>query len=474
MASSSSANTTKAPTKQGATLSFPDSFIFGSSTSSFQVENIAANTGTDWGAYIHDRFYEIVRPGEVGPQWDDLKQAERDVQMMRDLGLDLQRISIEWGRVCPRRGEFDEQAINYYKQLIHAIKKVGIEPMVTLHHFTLPDWVAISGGWENPQTVQHFLRYVQRIVSELPDVKHWLVINEPGVQAPYGYIAGYFPPHKTNIVRFFIARNNLIRAHKKGYRLIKSLVPQAQVGSAFSCMWLRPNDPHSRLERFGTYLGNYIFNTNYIAACANDLDFIGLNYYFGYYFDLRLSEPDQMFRQDSTMTPANVPFLGVTVRPRTFRSDFGWPIAPDFFYSALRNIYDSYKKPIFVTENGIADRDDVYRGMYTLTHLVALQRAVSEGANVRGYAHWSTIDNLEWNEGYSKRFGLIKLNPVTGERKLQRSAHLYSEIAKTHTIDIDHLVKRYIRPEIQPMTHSVIRELLQCHTVRGMRLQYCK
>ncbi len=453
-------------------FSFNSSFLFGSAVSSFQVEQAADQPHSDWGRHVRDQYYEIVRPGEKGPQWIEWANAKRDIQTMHELGLGMQRISLEWARIESAKGHFDHAAISYYKQLIESLQQAGLEPMATLHHFTLPQWVAQNGGWQNTRTVDHFLHYVKRMVHELPDVKFWVIVNEPGVQLPFGYLNGYFPPRKRSAIRFLLARHNMLSAHKKAYQLIKQSKPAAQAGSAFSCLWLRPDDPLSRIERLGTYLGNYLLNTNYIAACQNESDFIGINYYMGYYFDFKLSSSHQTFRQDSSTVPANIPFIGTTVRPHSFRSDFGWPVVPDFFYSVLHNVYTSYKKPIYITENGIADRDDTYRGMYILTHLIAMQRAIREGCDIRGYAHWSTIDNLEWNEGYSKRFGLIKLNPVTGRRKTQHSAFLYSEIAKSRTINIDYLMKKYIRPELHPICNRIIKDLLECRTVRGMRLQY--
>lgn len=442
-------------------LKFPENFIFGTSVASFQVEgNVTGTRKTDWDIFFEENADQIIRPGEVGPNWwGSFENIEKDISAISQLGVNMQRLSFEWERIEPSEGEIDREAIKKYRQIIELLDKYGLEPMVTINHFTLPSWISKKGGWTNPETIERLKKYSLLLINEFPQIKNWVILNEPGYLTYLGNFMGVFPPNKKSILSTILTRNNIIKAQKEIYSLIKEYLPNAFVGNAFSLLWLRSNDANSNIEKFLARASNFILNTNFINATKNYADYIGINYYTGYYIDLKLNYFSTTFRNEASYVPHHLPF-GKTVRPKTYKSDMGWPIVPDFFLDVLKHLYKQYKKPIFITENGIADRDDIYRPFYILTHLAALAKAVGEGVDVRGYIHWATIDNLEWVEGYAKRFGLISVDSLTGERKTRKSAEIFKEIISKKEVS-KNLIRNFIPEEQQQYASQVIDQLLR-------------
>lgn len=443
-------------------LSFPDSFFFGSSVSAYQVEgNTAGERKSDFDRFLQKNPGQIVRPGENGVDWwGSREHVEKDLRTIAGIGVSFQRLSIEWSRIEPEQGKFNRKALEYYRFVIDTCRKQHLTPMITLSHFTLPDWVAEKGGWEHPDIVERFERYASYILEEFTDVSDWIILNEPAVTVYLGNLLGIFPPNKTSPIASFRTRNHIIQAQKEVYTLIKTIIPESRVGNAFSFLWLRAYHEHSVIEKALVRSLNYIVNTNFVSATKDYSDFIGMNYYTGYYVDFKFTAFAASMRNEALYVPYHLPFAR-TVRPKTYKTDMGWPIVPDFFLDVLRHVYDVYHKPIIITENGIADRDDVYRAFYILTHLVSVWKAIDQGIDVRGYIHWATVDNLEWLEGYAKRFGLIKVNSITGERELQKGAGVYEAIIKKRVIDVSRMIQEFIPKEEQEYARYVIDELLK-------------
>lgn len=449
-------------------LVFPTNFKFGSSVAAYQVEGNGGERKADWDDFLRENT-NIVRADEKGPEWWTDGNAENDLESMAGLGLKVQRIGFEWARIEPERGVINYNALKRYRAIIKRIFDLGMSPMVTLNHFVLPQWVAKEGSWEAPHIALYFERYTELMIAEFPEVTHWITINEPNILTILGYFTQYFPPQKGTLSSAMKARHNMVMAHRRSYHKIKDANPNAKAGVAFAFRWDRAASANDPLERGYTKLVNYLSELSYVDAMAGTSDFIGCNFYTGYFLNLNLLKWKVSLSLTNRRLPETLLF-GEVKTPDTYESDYRWPIVPDFLLNTLHVLNKDYRLPILITENGIADKEDKYRAFYILTHLVAVWRALHEGIPIRHYFHWSTVDNLEWIEGYSKKFGLLELNPVTGHRHLRRSAMLYKEIATTGKIDINHLVKTYIdEPKQQEKAYQTIRMLLRGELSRRIK-----
>lgn len=451
-------------------LVFPTNFKFGSSVAAFQVEGNSGERQTDWDEFLKANS-NIVRPDEKGPEWWKRGKAEHDLTQMADLGLKVQRISFEWGRIEPEKGVINYTAIERYKEIVKHIFDIGMSPMVTLNHFTLPSWVVKEGSWEAPHIALYFERYTELMLSEFPEVTHWVTINEPNIMVVMGYFTRYFPPHKGNLKSAIKARHNMIMAHRRAYHKIKDKNPNAKAGACFAFRWDRAANSKDPLERAYTSFVNYLSELSYVDAMAKTSDFIGCNFYTGYFLNLNLLK----WRVSISLTNRRLPevlLFGEVKTPDAYESEYRWPIVPDFLLNALHVLHKNYKLPIIITENGIAESHDKFRAFYILTHLVAVWRALHEGIPIHHYFHWSSVDNTEWIEGYSKKFGLLAVDPVTGERELRKSALLYKEIASTGKIDINQMIHIYIKDDDQKeKAYQSIRMLLRGELSRRIKRQ---
>jgi len=452
-------------------LAFPTNFSFGSSVSSFQSENPDPTRHTDWDTFIQNNPKKhIIKPGEYGPDWWDLSKSKRDIDTMANIGTNSLRLSLEWSRIEPQPGVFNQEAVLKYKELIDFAQSKGMTSLVTLNHFTLPSWISENGSWTNKNTVIEFEKYVEYVLSFLPDVPQWITLNEPNGLTLSAYVTKFFPPQAGSLLSGLKARSNMIEAHKRAYRLIKTRNKDSLVGIAYALMWYRPESENDPFERWYTYIVDYVNATNWIVNTLDYMDFIGCNYYTGYYLDLNPFKFKLTNRRDSAGIPKTM-LLGQTKRPGAYVSDMGWPIVPDFFLSLLRNLYSSYHKPILITENGIADVRDKYRAFYILTHLVALWKALDERVPVLGYNYWSTIDNLEWLYGYTRHFGLIGYNAHTQKRHLRQSSHLYKEIISKNSIDPTRLIENFLPLDQQAKARLLISHILTAGK-RTPRIRY--
>ncbi|TSD01802.1 MAG: beta-glucosidase [Parcubacteria group bacterium Athens0714_25] len=414
-------------------LKFPKGFLWGASTSAHQVEGGLRNNWTEWEKENAERLAE-----EAGKKWkkwqqekfpemfekenyisgracDHYNRYEEDFEIAKELGHNAHRFSIEWSRIEPEEGKFDEKEIEHYRKVILALKERGMEPFVTLWHWTEPVWFNEKGGWINKKSQKYFLRFVEKIVSELKnDVKFWIVVNEPNVGLGFGYLTGAQPPAKKNLITFLKAYFNLLSVYKKSYALIHQIDEAANVGLAHS-YYVYESKLFKPLDKFISAIPTYF--SNYFTKKANGYeDFIGCNYY------TRLLISPDMFRE----------LLDEK------RNDLGWEIHPEGIYKVLIGL-KKYDLPVYITENGIADANDRKREKFIKDHLVQVYKAISEGVDVRGYLHWSLLDNYEFPEvrGFWPRFGLIEMDYKTLERKIRSSALEYAKICKNNEIEVD-------------------------------------
>ena len=426
------------------TLRFPAGFLWGAATAAHQVEG--DNRNNQWWAWEQQpgHIWGGDRSGQACGWWQP-GGAEQDLDLAAELGHTTHRLSVEWSRIEPSEGVFSAEAIARYRQILSAMRQRGIEPMVTLHHFTDPLWVTRAGGWENPATIERFRRYVRYTVGELGDlVRLWCTINEPNIYASFGYLLGEFPPGRHDFIAWLRVLNHLLRAHAAAYRTIHQLDGRAQVGLAHHIAIFEPANPASLRDRLAAAVQDALFNN--ISLCAphdgiirfpvgdhfvygplvDSQDFIGVNFYVLY----RVRFDPHCARRGFAR------YLFEPGAPLTDLKSDGEPysaLAPHGFYRALMRAA-RFGKPIYVTENGCPDAADRLRPRLLTTYLPEMHRALAHGADIRGYYHWTLVDNFEWAQGWKLRFGLIAMDEKTGQRQIRPSARLYAEIARTNAL----------------------------------------
>lgn len=396
------------------TLKFPPNFLWGAASSAFQVEG--NNQNSDWWHWEQEAQKPSFRSGLA---CDHYHLYNLDFGMAQGLGHNSHRLSIEWSRIEPREGEFDQHEIEHYQQVLKSLKDKGITVMLTLHHFSNPQWVAEMGGWENGQTVQCFGRFVQRIVPELKEyVDMWVTINEPGVYVYMAYLAGLWPPQKKNRWSALKAYWNLAQAHKKAYKIIHKLVPKARVGMAQNVQSYTTTHSHSLVENLAVIFSDLSANHAFYYLTRHYHDFLGVNYYFHYrYNELKITDVTEQSREVS---------------------DLGWEVYPEGIFNVLEDMSDHI--PIYITECGIASTNDDRRTRFLIHYLQEVYRAIQSGVDVRGFFYWSLTDNMELHNGFNPRFGLIDIDYSTQKRTIRKSAFVYREIIEHNGIP-HHLLK---------------------------------
>jgi len=414
---------------------FPENFLWGSAVSGHQIEG--NNEHSDWW------HWELATEGQQtsGKAVDHWNRFEEDHDLLVEMGHEAFRFGLEWARIEPRRGEFDSAAIDQYRRMLQSLRDRGIKVCLTLHHWVLPQWVSEQNDWRNPDTVEQFLRYVDFAVqefAEFPDL--WITLNEPMVASLAGNLSGDFPPQRRSIFACRQVSRNMLRAHAGAYRIIHQHCPEARVGLAMAYPhlegWGTPG-PEGWYERLAVWFGKKVvyeawdrsletgrfhplFGWGVVDGLRDSIDFCGINYYFRMTPRFSLRHPRSGF-----LDPAALP-EGVET------NDFQWQIWPEGIRHIIDEVWNRFRKPIFITENGIADRDDSKRGAYIVNHLHQLHQAIQEGIPVEGYFHWSFIDNFEWKEGFEMKFGLVEVDLEDPDlaRRPRPSAGLYSRIIR--------------------------------------------
>lgn len=399
-------------------LRFPKNFLWGAAASAYQVEG---NNFNDWSCWEKKNAVKLAR--SAAKCWSDgqrkqfpetsrqdnylsrrasdhYRQFEKDFDLAQSLGQNAHRFSVEWSRVEPAMGRFNQEAIAHYQQVVRALRARGLEPFVTLWHFTNPVWISDLGGWENKETVKYFSRYVEKVIAALgADVNFWVTINEPEMYAALAYLKGVWPPQKKSIWRARRVLLNLSRAHREVYQIIHHQFPKARVGAAMNHVYFEGH--------LSARLADYVWNGYFLNKVKNCQDFIGLNYYFH----------------------SRVKGLQYNQNENKEISDLGWEIYPEGIYHLLKKL-KKYRKPIYITENGLADAQDKKREKFIKDHLRWVHQAIQEGVDARGYFYWSLLDNFEWEKGFWPRFGLVGINYQTLERTVRPSAFAYAAICR--------------------------------------------
>jgi beta-glucosidase len=429
-----------------ATFHFPADFKWGVATAAHQVEG--RNTHNDWWAW--EQVDGHIKQGHTsGLACDWWENAEADFDRAAEMGLNALRLSVEWSRIEPSPGEFDDAALVRYSQMLQGLRERNIEPMVTLHHFTNPRWLAEQGGWENPATIALFARFVRRAIEVLGQYCDlWCTFNEPNIYGYLGYLEGVFPPGRSELGAAMHVIRHLLAGHAAAYREIHALQPHARVGLAHNMRIFDPARPRSPLDRRAARLADRAFNQAILTALTRGrwtvplgfglawklrrtLDWIGLNYY-----------TRDLVAFDSTQRRA---FFS-----RHLHADEAELLDGGYGEFYPRGIFRCLQQlarlglPIYVTENGIPDDDDDQRPRYLLTHLHQMWHAIQLCYPVMGYYHWTLVDNFEWAEGWTLRFGLIGLDSKTQNRTPRRSADLYAEVARANAIT-PHVIDTYAR-----------------------------
>jgi len=397
---------------------FPRGFLWGVATSAHQVEG---NNHNDWSEWERENAKKLrEREGKRYPlsnyisglSCDHYHLFEKDFEIIKSLGLNAYRFSIEWSRIEPEKGQFNQREIEHYQRMVANLNRRRIEPFVTLWHWTLPLWVKNLGGWRNRQTVEYFLDYVQNVVDRLKkEVVFWITLNEPMVYLSQSYLNGLWPPEKRNPFSALMALKNLISVHKKSYYLIKKKNPQSKIGIAQHYIYFEAYK-EKPLNRLSKALLDYLWNFYFLNQIKKEQDFIGLNFY----HHCRIN-------------------YGLWRNENKLISDMGWELYPDGIYYALKDL-QKYRRPIYITENGLADGQDRLRPDYLKKVLTNAHRALTEGVDLRGYFHWSLLDNFEWDKGFWPKFGLIEVDYPTLKRKMRPSAKIYAQIAQTNTLEL--------------------------------------
>lgn len=437
---------------QRRSLVFPRGFLWGTASSAHQCEG--DNTNNQW--YRWEQQGHILSGEACGRAANWWENAWQDFDLAEQMENNALRLSVEWSRIEPREGQWDDAAIDRYRAMLQGLRLRRMKPVVTLHHFTDPLWFADRGGFALAQNIRSFVRFVEHTVAALRDLcDFWVTINEPNVYAALGYITGAYPPGEHDIQRGLYVLRNLMQAHVEAFYAIRRLQPEGQVGYCLHYRLFDPASAISPLDHSVAGLQEAMFNWAALNAAeggqfafplglalppisraAGARDYHGVNYY-----------TREMVRFDPSL-PSE--FFGRRfVRPDAARSDPGLDnsfgeIYPLGMYRVLKEVYRRTRgnKPLYVTENGFSDAQDNRRPRAILEHLAMIHRAIREGIPVRGYFHWSLVDNFEWNNGWMARFGLIEVDPFTQQRMPRPSASMFGELCRANAIT-EAIVERY-------------------------------
>lgn len=407
----------------------PDEFLWGASTSSYQVEG---GLTTQWSVWeqakaqklartMPKRFKWLPRQEQIAPLMADpanyisgagvehFQRYEEDFDLLQQLHMNSFRFGMEWARLEPREGQWDVEAVQHYHRYIAALKQRGIEPVLTLWHWTMPTWFTEKGAFEKKQNLRYFERFVAKITEEYgPQLRYILTLNEPNVYMSFSYAIGEWPPQRRNLFKMLRVYANLAEAHRTAYRVIKGTFPDIQVGLPMNLGEIRPKKPQSALNRKVVSYASWLWNWWFLDKVRESQDFIGVNYYFTDYRDA----------------------IGRLRNPKEPVSDTGWYMNPAGIEQVLMATWRRYQKPLLITENGVADSGDKFRQWWISETLQAMDRAKNAGVPLMGYLHWSLLDNFEWSYGWWPHFGLVAVDRTTMQRTIRPSAYWLAEQIK--------------------------------------------
>jgi beta-glucosidase len=433
-----------------ATFHFPRGFLWGTATAAYQVEG--NNPNSNWFAWEQEpgRIINGDRSGLACDWWngrwrDDFRRAAEGSQ-------NAHRMSVEWSRIQPTLDRWDEDALDRYVEMVRGLVELNMTPLITLHHYSDPQWFVDQGGWESDAAAGYFEKYVRKVVGALKDYTNlWCTLNEPNGYAILGFMQGLFPPGKKVTGLAFKVMVNLVRAHAAAYHAIHQIQPEARVGMANYYRSLQPAKKWSPLDGLVTNLlmrlnnifpaaatdgiVRFITRRKRVPEAKGTQDFLGIDYYTRDYVSFDLFKPAELFSRRIFRPGAELSTTGFLANE------------PAGMFEALKWGL-KYNLPIIVTENGFEDADDRIRPRYMVEHLHQVWRAVNFNWPIKGYFHWTLVDNFEWERGWTQRFGLWELDVETQTRHKRPSADLYTEICRENGIS-DDMVRRYAPAALQ-------------------------
>jgi len=401
-------------------LKFPKNFLWGASTSAYQIEGGIYCDWSEW-EKSEGRKKKLKKKGKkledyvCGQAVDSYNRFDEDLKCIKELNLGGYRMGIEWARIEPSEGNFDMKAIEYYRKILQKLKDNNIKVVLTLWHWTNPVWIRDQGGWMNKKTVKDFARYSELIVKELGSlVDFWVTLNEPMMHFFNGYLIAKFPPaKKARICQGLRVYKNLVRAHKEAYKIIHTKNKNAKVSITQIVNYIEPAHKWNPLEWLIAKAYHYFGNDKFLQDIKKQLDYIGFDYYF---HDRMVWYPP--FRKN----------LNKEV------NDMGWEVYPSGIYYVLKYL-SKFKLPLYIMENGLPDEDDDQREEFIKNHLKYIHKAIKDGIDVKGYFYWSLLDNFEWESGWMPKFGLYKVDRKNNfKRTAQPSSKVYANICKNNEV----------------------------------------
>ncbi len=384
---------------------FPPGFLWGTATAAHQVEG--GNWNNDWWAWEHTPGSRCAEPS--GDACDHYHRYPDDLRLLADLGFGTYRFSVEWSRVEPEDGEFSRAALEHYRRVCAACRELGLEPIVTFHHFTTPRWTAERGGWTEPSTAERFARFCERTAGHLGDLMaRACTINEPNVVTACGYLFGSFPPGRADPDAYRRAKDVFIDAHHRAVEAIRSTV-DLPVGLTLAMTDYQAVDGgESTLEALCRDSEDV-----FLEAARGD-DFVGVQAY-----------TRGLVAPTGRLDPPAGARLTLT----------GWEFWPDALAATIRRAWQvTGGVPVLVTENGVATADDAERVEYVERALRGVLDCLADGIDVQGYVYWSALDNFEWALGYRPTFGLVAVGRATQVRTAKPSAHWLGRVARANAL----------------------------------------
>jgi len=402
-------------------------FLWGVATSAFQLEGSPYADWTTWDAIL-DTNPDVT---------SHYRLYREDLDLLKELGVNAYRFSLEWSRIQPRENTWDDEALQHYQDIVQILLENNIEPMVTIHHFTHPLWFIKKYPWHEDASVEKFLEYVEKILTTLRGVRYWITFNEPYVLLLGGYLEGCMPPGIKDVSLTLRALQNILRCHARAYDIIHAAVPQAMVSVAHNMASFAPWQSWNPFDRMLSRIAKYFYNHSLLDAFMNGmvqvkfpykkvieipvsikgkLDFFGVNYY------TRMHIRFNPFKK-----------MGIELRHRDIDghglTDIGWEIHPHGLEKVLRYA-SKLAVPLIITENGIATHDVQKKTKFLREHIDTLEKCMKKGIDIRGYFYWSLIDNYEWLQGLDARFGLYRVDFDTLRRIPTTAATYYSYLIK--------------------------------------------
>lgn len=420
-------------------FSLKEGLLLGAATAATQIEG--GDENNNWARFAKEgKVYDMTSPVRA---CDHYARFREDIDLMAEMGIEIYRFGIEWSRIEPAEGAFDPDALAHYREEIEYMLSKGIRPMLTLHHFTNPLWFEDMGGFTSKRSVDIFMRFAERVIDAVGDlVEDYITINEPNVYATNSLFWGMWPPEKKSFVALIKCFTNMTACHIRAYEMIHRKRREmgkevTRVSFANHLRVFEPKDKDNSFHRLAAKASEWLFQGAITKAmmtgkCSFPVmrakgvtkgkyyDFIGINYY----------------------SRSTVSGLADGVREGCDKNDLGWEIYHDGLIELSEKLYKEYQAPVYVTENGTCDNTDSFRPLFVYDQL----KAISESENhIERYYHWSFLDNFEWREGESARFGLVRVDYETQTRTVNDSGRLYADIIRNKGVT-DEAYEKYVKP----------------------------